>query len=64
MTRWPRADHVIVGPEPHLSTCKHCGETLAKPPMPCRISLFVAWTKEFVKLHRACKKREAVAHAG
>lgn len=58
--RWPRADHVIVGPEPHLATCRHCGETLAKPPMPCQIALFVAWTKEFVKLHRTCKRREPV----
>lgn len=52
-----RVEHVVMGPEPHFARCLHCGETLPKPPRPCRIELFIAWGTEFVELHRACKPR-------
>ena len=50
------ADHpwIVIGPEPHVSTCTRCGTTLdIALPMP--ITKVTALLRAFVRTHRTCQ---------
>jgi rubredoxin len=52
-----KADHVVMRTDTHQFECRHCGATY-QPALPAPISMFIAMTKEFTKVHRFCKPME------
>lgn len=49
-----RADHIVWDAPRARFRCERCGFSY-KPTMPCPVSVFVATSKEIIRLHRNCK---------
>ena len=52
-----RADHVVMDTRTSEMHCEHCGDRQALP-LPMNVTLVVALTDAYLKIHRKCSKRE------
>lgn len=57
------APWVLMGPEPWLATCHHCGGHLEKPPMGRPLSAVLKYVDGFVAVHAGCQEQEIVARS-